>query len=189
MQNLRKAAGFTIVELLIVIVVIGVLAAIVIVAYNGITASAQQSAIVSEMKNWEKLFAIYKAKNGNYPLPSPTPTTGGGPGSSVQNRYCLGTGFPQVSGTGYCYLVASGTIYSVAESTGATLITELSTVGNTPDNTPKYVYGSVTGPWFRYVSAADQRIGSTFNGGTTCPAGTLQEYAGGGRVDCYIALN
>ena len=36
--------GFTIVELLIVIVIIGILAAITIVAYNGITARAQTTA-------------------------------------------------------------------------------------------------------------------------------------------------
>jgi len=45
----NKAQGFTIVELLIVIVVIGILAAITIVAYNGIQQRATVAAIQSEL--------------------------------------------------------------------------------------------------------------------------------------------
>ncbi len=188
MRTIRKSLGFTIVELLIVVVIIGILAAIVIVAYNGVTQTAQQSAISSEVKQWVKLFEVYKATNGSYPLPSGTPTTGGGPGTSVLDRYCLGTGFQQIAGTGYCYLVAAGTIYSVAESTGTSLITQLSTVGTPPSNSKKYTYGSVAGPTFRYVSASDIRVGSTYPGGITCPSGMILEYSGGGRTDCYIRL-
>lgn len=59
--------GFTIVELLIVIVVIGVLAAIVVVAYNGITASARDAAIQSDLKGFAKSVELWKAQNGQYP--------------------------------------------------------------------------------------------------------------------------
>ena len=43
--------GFTIVELLIVIVVIAILAAITIVSYNGITNSANDSSVKSDLRN------------------------------------------------------------------------------------------------------------------------------------------
>lgn len=46
----RKQNGFTIVELLIVIVVIGILAAIVIVAFNGVQTRAQNAQKATEMK-------------------------------------------------------------------------------------------------------------------------------------------
>ena len=59
-----KQSGFTIVELLIVIVVIGILAAITIVAYNGIQQRAQASAIVSDLRAAEKAFHSYKAATG-----------------------------------------------------------------------------------------------------------------------------
>lgn len=48
-SSLRR--GFTIVELLIVIIVIAILAAIVIVAYNGIQTKAQQSKIQSDVRS------------------------------------------------------------------------------------------------------------------------------------------
>lgn len=63
----RKQIGFTIVELLIVIVVIAILAAITIVAFNGIQARAANSRVQSDIKNVQKLVEAYNAMNGSYP--------------------------------------------------------------------------------------------------------------------------
>ena len=60
--------GFTIVELLIVIVVIAILAAISIVAYNGIQARGKNSAAQSSATAIVKKAEIYKVEVGNYPL-------------------------------------------------------------------------------------------------------------------------
>ena len=62
-----KQNGFTIVELLIVIVVIGILAAITIVAFNGVQARARDSERVSEIKSIHKKLEIYHAEKGYYP--------------------------------------------------------------------------------------------------------------------------
>ena len=47
MQWAKKQTGFTIVELLIVVVVIAILASITIVSYNGISTRAKESAAQS----------------------------------------------------------------------------------------------------------------------------------------------
>lgn len=62
-----KQKGFTIVELLIVIVVIGILAAIVIVAYNGVQGKARDSARIAKVKSIAKAIELYYVDNGTYP--------------------------------------------------------------------------------------------------------------------------
>lgn len=66
----NRQSGFTIVELLIVIVVIGILAAITIAAYSGIQNRANDGAIRSDLANAAKKFEIYKIDYGMYPQTS-----------------------------------------------------------------------------------------------------------------------
>lgn len=63
-----KQAGFTIVELLIVIVVIGILAAITIVAYNGISTRAENTKTLAALKQYSDGIAMYQVTNGLYPI-------------------------------------------------------------------------------------------------------------------------
>ena len=63
----NKKSGFTIVELLVVIVVIGVLAAITVVAYNGIAGRAKESSLISDMSNARKVLEMYKIEYSYYP--------------------------------------------------------------------------------------------------------------------------
>ena len=63
----KKQAGFTIVELLVVIVVIAVLASIAVVGYNGITRRADHSAIITHLRQWETIFESYIAMHGRPP--------------------------------------------------------------------------------------------------------------------------
>lgn len=63
----RKETGFTIVELLIVIVVIGILAAIVIVAFNGVQGRAKDTQRDSDLKSVQKALELYYIDNGGYP--------------------------------------------------------------------------------------------------------------------------
>jgi prepilin-type N-terminal cleavage/methylation domain-containing protein len=71
LSHLPSTRGFTIVELLIVIVVIGILAAIVIVAYNGVQNSARatqaQAAATTVAKKAEAYNADSSGGNGSYP--------------------------------------------------------------------------------------------------------------------------
>ena len=65
MVSVKK--GFTIVELLIVIVVIGILASITIVAYNGVAGRAGDVAVQSDLRNLAGKIMEYNIVNGQYP--------------------------------------------------------------------------------------------------------------------------
>jgi prepilin-type N-terminal cleavage/methylation domain-containing protein len=67
MKRGQKQKGFTIVELLIVIVVIGILAAITVVAFNGIQAKARDAQTESNMSAIAKMMEMYYIDNGAYP--------------------------------------------------------------------------------------------------------------------------
>ena len=62
-----KQRGFTIVELLIVIVVIGILAALVITTFTGIQQKARDTERTTDVKAIHGQVEAYYAQNGKYP--------------------------------------------------------------------------------------------------------------------------
>jgi prepilin-type N-terminal cleavage/methylation domain-containing protein len=58
MNDTKKRMGFTIVELLIVVAVIGILAAITTIAYSGIQDKARATALIDGIKNIEDSFRL-----------------------------------------------------------------------------------------------------------------------------------
>lgn len=63
----RKEQGFTIVELLIVIVVIGILAALFITTFTGIQQKARNTERQTDVKALHGQIEAYYAQNGKYP--------------------------------------------------------------------------------------------------------------------------
>lgn len=76
-MSINRKYGFTIVELLIVIVVIGILAAITVVAYNGVQGRARDTQRVQNMQSIVKALELYKTTNGIYPAAVATANASG----------------------------------------------------------------------------------------------------------------
>jgi prepilin-type N-terminal cleavage/methylation domain-containing protein len=70
LNNINKERGFTIVELLIVIVVIGILAAITIVAYNGVQSRARTTTAQANAQEAQNKSEVYAADTGNGVYPT-----------------------------------------------------------------------------------------------------------------------
>jgi prepilin-type N-terminal cleavage/methylation domain-containing protein len=63
----NRITGFTIVELLIVVVVIAILAAISVVAYTSIQNRANDSVVQNDISNLAKKIALYRVEFDRYP--------------------------------------------------------------------------------------------------------------------------
>lgn len=116
-MNLNKTKnrlrGFTIVELLITIVIIGILASITIIAYIGMSVKAGEATIISDLDNANKKLEIYKTTNDKYPE---TITCDG---SIVETNLCLKpssgntftyTPLPQTDPINYRLVVSRGNV-------------------------------------------------------------------------------
>lgn len=168
-----KSGGFTIVEVLIVCIVIGILASIGIVSWGGSLTGGRDRTRLAEQQDWAKRFETYRNRYNVYP----NAASGGG---ALSGRYCLGTGFP----TNSCAGASIAT--STNDASPNDVMVELAKVGTTPDYKHQAARGGYVGPWADYTSSSRIRIQQAYEG-TSCPSGTTQESITGATV-CYIEL-
>lgn len=158
----KRLRGFTLAELAIVIVVIGILAAIVVVNYSGAQDRAKNAQTLNAVDQWLKALEMYRARNGAFPNISSC--LGANYGYNID-----GTG---ASGIGQCRQdnVTTGVVDNAAFD--SLLSKYLS--GNP---TPAIITTIVTNPtyWYRgayyYVTGGNSRIDFTLTAAAgSCPA-------------------
>lgn len=108
--------GFTIVELLIVIVVIAILAVISIVVFSGLQKRANESALRSDISGSQKLLDMAKTTSGTYPLDHSTANEGRGlPSSGAKTTWQ----YTATGATSYCLTGTRGGVALRVSNSGA----------------------------------------------------------------------
>lgn len=189
--------GFTIVELLIVIVVIGILAAITIVAYNGISDRAYTAKMLSTANAYANALRMYQADHGT--LPPSADFLADSP-AALGAAACLGTPdqYPATS------IFPAGTCY-VRRNGGGTIISSRSGGGDIVNDLSPYMT-SLPDPVLRQVSPYSNQYyrgvtyDTTWDGtytsvvltavlpGSDCPSSWVNGGAASGTVFCTLEI-
>ncbi|MEP7204810.1 MAG: type II secretion system protein [Candidatus Saccharibacteria bacterium] len=167
----RSKSGFTIIELLVVIVVIGILASTVVVAYGGVQQRALNDARLSEVKAWQKTLMLAYVDNNSGP-------------SVPAGNYCLGSGFP--SGACRDYLANNSVTYY--EANNAALMVVLKKESSLPSGPRQPINGTV-GPYVNlWAGGSGFTITNVFSGHSSdCPSPLTYTWDdGSGRLLCQI---
>jgi type II secretory pathway pseudopilin PulG len=186
----HKRAGFTIVELLIIIVVIGILAAITIVSYNGVQNRSKNVRAHAQARQAANVLKSYYTVYGAYP-------------AFTRDRICLGSNYPDLNAdgvTGDCQDGPGGVSCSgpcVFTNTSA-FDSAIASVGSFPGSstfqTGIAVPTSYTGPMLSKPNVGTALPVATyavhyFQYGTSCPDGSVSGAVYGSVVWCAIALD
>jgi general secretion pathway protein G len=93
---MRARSGFTLVEILIVVVILGILAAIVIPQFTNASQEAKESALVSNLQSVRSQIELYKIQHNNDMLPG---ATGGASFNVCMEGYTDKNGLEVAQGT------------------------------------------------------------------------------------------
>ncbi len=114
--------GFTIVELLVVIVVIGILAAITIVSYTGISQRATVASIQSDLTNASNIFKMDQVTNSGYPSDLTSANNNKGIPSCTSTTACFYAVNNSITPQGFCLDVTkNSTTYKITNDSAPTL--------------------------------------------------------------------
>jgi len=97
--------GFTLVELLIVVIILAVISGIAVPSYMALRNRARESATENEMKNIATSLELYNADNESYPLPADYP--------DALSTYMANVPTEDAWGTDYVYASADGSSYTL----------------------------------------------------------------------------
>lgn len=95
-----QAKGFTIVELLIIIVVIAILATVSVITYNGIQNRSAESVLKSDLRNASTQLGLNHAENGSYAI-------GTTPPAGIESSEGTTFQYTGTDGTSYCLTATS----------------------------------------------------------------------------------
>lgn len=166
----QNRGGFTVPELLVVIVVFGILVTIGVVGWNSLQIQSQNKVRETELSQWKDTLKLYKSRFAVYPIESNTAVS-----------YCIGNDFPGDR---------CGADNAILEN--ATLNTNITRVSKLPSNAHTVVKSSSStyvGPYLSISGTGIYTLIGVFQGGVgDCPNGTTGTSPAAGVAYCSVTL-
>jgi general secretion pathway protein G len=145
---MQAKRGFTLVEILIVVVILGILAAIVIPQFTQASTEAKQNSLASDLQTLRSQIELYKVQHND------TAPTMGAAGATFTNQMVYCTKIDGTASASKARDIPNGFIYGpYLESVPANPFNNLATLGAAPisDNSVGWGYDAATGE----IHAAD----------------------------------
>ena len=79
-----KTRGFTLIEILVVVSIIGVLSSVILTSVSKARLKAENSTINQQVEQYVKALQMIYLENGNYPITTPTPVSLGKVAETIQ---------------------------------------------------------------------------------------------------------
>jgi len=172
--------GFTIVELLVVVVVIAILAGITVVAFDNIQQRAASARVIATVDAYSKALKIYHIQNGRFP--SYGTTWGACLGGTAQ--YPATADFPAGACTRYTNSMGSVSHDYASDNFNNEIKTVLSSMPDVTLKIAKEDYGGGASTMYRGIYYEHQN-----NSGGTYPDWAYVEYVVSGKVPCPNAYS
>jgi general secretion pathway protein G len=131
----RNQKGFTLVELLIVVIILGILAAVVIPQFNSAATESKEAALASNLATIRQAIEMYKVQHND-----------AFPGSAIVNQLTFETDISGTTGSGNAYGPYLRNSFPKNPISNSAVVATAATAPSKPaDDTGGWVYDTSTG--------------------------------------------
>lgn len=200
LRRIHKSLGFTLVELLVVVVLIALLVTIGLVAWRGIDNRAFNTRVVHAMTSYRDAFALYATQEKQYPA---VPRSGsyclhyaGLTGAEINSRWSSASKPATITASGvtetsyFCRDFLESASHHASYPPLTRALESISKL-DTPDESNSYLIDTYSGGvWVQYTGTAASSTITIYGffAGSNCPTGTVLNWSNGSKAICYLRL-